>query len=115
MKDKDVVQPFLGYSPSGKASGELVYVNYGRVQDFEQLKDLSVNVTGKIAIMRYGKIFRGNKVMLGLSLRSVFRCTIKIGKMVYLGLRYNLFSFNSDVNRLPGSASLHSYSRQPVS
>ena len=64
-KDKDVVQPFLGYSPSGKASGELVYVNYGQVEDFEQLKNLSVNVTGKIAIMRYGKIFRGNKVMLG--------------------------------------------------
>ena len=76
QKDEDVVQPFLGYSPSGKASGELVYVNYGRVQDFEQLKNLSVNVTGKIVIMRYGKIFRGNKVMLGLVLRSVFRCVI---------------------------------------
>ncbi|XP_068727027.1 putative N-acetylated-alpha-linked acidic dipeptidase [Montipora capricornis] len=56
------VQPFLGYSPSGKEEGELVYVNYGRVRDFEQLKNLSVNVTGKIAIMRYGKIIRGNKV-----------------------------------------------------
>ena len=67
QKDKDVVQPFLGYSPSGKASGELVYVNYGQVQDFEQLKNLSVNVTGKIAIMRYGKIFRGNMVILSLS------------------------------------------------
>ena len=42
-----------------------MYVNYGRVEDFEKLtKNLSVNVTGKIAIMRYGKIFRGNKVML---------------------------------------------------
>ena len=56
------MQPFLGYSPSGKEEGELVYVNYGRVKDFEQLKNLSVNVTGKIAIMRYGRIFRGNKV-----------------------------------------------------
>ena len=79
-----VVQPFLGYSPSGKASGELVYVNYGQVQDFEQLKNLSVNVTGKIAIMRYGKIFRGNKVILGLDLRSVSGCII--GKMAYLAL-----------------------------
>ena len=40
-----------------------MYANYGRVEDFERLKNLSVNVTGKIAIMRYGKIFRGNKVM----------------------------------------------------
>ena len=70
------MQPFLAYSPSGKAEGELVYVNYGRVQDFEQLKKLSVNVTGRIAIMRYGKIFRGNKVMMGrplLGIRSAYR------------------------------------------
>ena len=40
-----------------------MYANYGRVGDFERLKNLSVNVTGKIAIMRYGIIFRGNKVM----------------------------------------------------
>ncbi|XP_068726976.1 glutamate carboxypeptidase 2-like [Montipora capricornis] len=59
---KQAVLPFLGYSPSGKVEGELVYVNYGRVKDFKQLKNLGVNVTGKIAIMRYGKIFRGNKV-----------------------------------------------------
>lgn len=39
-----------------------MYVNYGRVDDFKQLKKLGVNVTGKIAIMRYGKIYRGNKV-----------------------------------------------------
>ena len=37
-------------------------MNYGRVEDFEKLKSLSVNVTGKIVIIRYGKIFRGNKV-----------------------------------------------------
>ena len=92
QKDKDVVQPFLGYSPSGKASGELVYVNYGRVQDFKQLKNLSVNVTGKIAIMRYGRIFRGNMVMLGFFLRSAFtaKCIIMIGKMIYFDFRGNL-------------------------
>ena len=69
------MQPFLGYSPSGKAEGELVYVNYGRVQDFEQLKNLSVNVTGRIAIMRYGKIFRGNKV-IHTGLGSLFGCIL---------------------------------------
>ena len=107
QKDKDVVQPFLGYSPSGKASGELVYVNHGQVQDFEQLKNLSVNVTGKIAIMRYGKIFRGNMVMLGFFLRSAFtaRCKMTIGRFI---------SLNTDVNWLPGSASPYGYSRQPV-
>ena len=40
-----------------------MYVNYGRVEDFQRLeRTLGVNVTGKIAIARYGKIFRGDKV-----------------------------------------------------
>ncbi|XP_031563735.1 N-acetylated-alpha-linked acidic dipeptidase 2-like [Actinia tenebrosa] len=61
--DTLVLPPFLGYAPSGTVEGELVYVNYGRTEDFETLKNqLKVNVTGKIAIMRYGKIFRGDKV-----------------------------------------------------
>lgn len=41
----------------------MVYVNYGRTEDFLQLeREMGVNVTGRIAIVRYGKIFRGNKV-----------------------------------------------------
>lgn len=43
--------------------GDLVYVNYGRTEDFFQLeREMGINVTGKIVIVRYGKIFRGNKV-----------------------------------------------------
>lgn len=43
--------------------GDLVYVNYGRTEDFFQLeRQMDINVTGKIVIVRYGKIFRGNKV-----------------------------------------------------
>ncbi|CAM4549908.1 unnamed protein product [Leuciscus chuanchicus] len=42
---------------------ELVYVNYGRTEDFFKLeRELGINCTGKIVIARYGKIFRGNKV-----------------------------------------------------
>ena len=41
----------------------MVYANYGRVEDFDELeKTYNVNVSGKIVIARYGKIFRGNKV-----------------------------------------------------
>lgn len=41
-----------------------MYVNYGRTEDFFKLeRELSINCTGKIVIARYGKIFRGNKVM----------------------------------------------------
>ena len=43
-------------------TGELVYVNYGRVEDIERLRSLGVSLEGKIAISRYGKIFRGNRL-----------------------------------------------------
>lgn len=43
--------------------GDLVYVNYARTEDFFKLeREMGINFTGKIAIARYGKIFRGNKV-----------------------------------------------------
>ena len=45
--------------------GELVYVNYGRVEDYLILENLTaINVTGKIVLVRYGKIFRGDKVIM---------------------------------------------------
>lgn len=52
---------FHGYSPSGEASGPLVYVNYGTFEDFEYLKSKGVQLNGSIAIARYGSIFRGLK------------------------------------------------------
>lgn len=43
-----------------------MYVNYGRVEDYQWLvSNKSINVTGKIVIARYGKIFRGDKVREG--------------------------------------------------
>jgi hypothetical protein len=42
---------------------DLVYVNYGRVEDYKWLDDnTNINVTGRIVLARYGKIFRGDKV-----------------------------------------------------
>ena len=40
----------------------MVYVNYGRVEDIEKLRSLGVSLEGRIAISRYGKIFRGNRL-----------------------------------------------------
>uniref|UniRef100_A0A8C8BNT9 glutamate carboxypeptidase II n=1 Tax=Otus sunia TaxID=257818 RepID=A0A8C8BNT9_9STRI len=60
---RDVVPPFSAFSAQGMPEGELVYVNYGRTEDFFQLeREMGINCTGKIVIARYGKIFRGNKV-----------------------------------------------------
>ncbi|KAG7226028.1 hypothetical protein INR49_018638 [Caranx melampygus] len=59
----DIVPPYSAFSAKGQPEGDLVYVNYGRTEDFFQLeREMGINVTGKIVIVRYGKIFRGNKV-----------------------------------------------------
>lgn len=66
-KDKDSTSQgqfpaFHGYGASGKAAGQIVYVNYGSPADFERLKSMGVSVEGKIALVRYGGAFRGLKV-----------------------------------------------------
>ncbi|XP_013863452.1 N-acetylated-alpha-linked acidic dipeptidase 2 isoform X1 [Austrofundulus limnaeus] len=59
----DIVPPYSAFSAKGQPEGDLVYVNYGRTEDFFQLeREMNVTVTGKIVIVRYGKVFRGNKV-----------------------------------------------------
>jgi N-acetylated-alpha-linked acidic dipeptidase len=53
---------FHGYSFSGSAEGELVYVGRGQQVDFDRLVELGVELEGKIALARYGGPFRGLKV-----------------------------------------------------
>jgi N-acetylated-alpha-linked acidic dipeptidase len=50
-----------GYSGQGDATGEVVYVNYGLIEDYAHLDSIGVNVKGKIAMARYGRSFRGIK------------------------------------------------------
>ncbi|KAM7209358.1 hypothetical protein V8F20_000408 [Naviculisporaceae sp. PSN 640] len=59
---KDRIPTFHGYSASGNVTGPLVYVNYGTFQDYEDLRKANVSLEGKVAIARYGGIFRGLKV-----------------------------------------------------
>jgi N-acetylated-alpha-linked acidic dipeptidase len=49
------------YSIDGDVTGPLVYVNYGRPEDFDELDALGVSVRGAIVIARYGESFRGTK------------------------------------------------------
>lgn len=53
---------FHGYGASGEAEGQVVYANYGTAADFEQLEGMGVSVAGRIALVRYGQVFRGLKV-----------------------------------------------------
>ncbi len=62
--DSSVAIPFNAYSASGEVTAQVVYVNYGLPEDYEKLKELGIDVRGKIVIARYGKSFRGIKVQV---------------------------------------------------
>ncbi len=55
------VMAFNGYGAAGDARGEVVYVNYGLIEDYAQLDSMGVSVKGKIVVARYGRSFRGIK------------------------------------------------------
>lgn len=65
-----------GYSASGNVTGPIIYVNYGRLSEFEYLASLGVDFTGSIALVRYGAVFRGLKVRAA----EKFGC---IGVLIY--------------------------------
>jgi N-acetylated-alpha-linked acidic dipeptidase len=62
--DPRVVMPFNGSSASGDVTAEVVYANYGRLEDFKELEAQHIDLHGKIVICRYGANFRGVKVYL---------------------------------------------------
>jgi N-acetylated-alpha-linked acidic dipeptidase len=49
------------WSPDGDVTGELVFVNFGVPDDYEQLERLGIDVKGKIVIAKYGGSWRGIK------------------------------------------------------
>jgi N-acetylated-alpha-linked acidic dipeptidase len=62
--DPRVLPAFNGSAASGDVTGDVVYANYGRPEDFKQLKDLHIDLHGKIVMVRYGENFRGVKVYI---------------------------------------------------
>jgi N-acetylated-alpha-linked acidic dipeptidase len=62
--DPRVVMAFHGSSGSGDVTAEVVYANYGRLEDFDYLAAQNIDLHGKIVLMRYGANFRGVKVYL---------------------------------------------------
>jgi N-acetylated-alpha-linked acidic dipeptidase len=59
--DADSTPVFNAYSADGDATGEVVYVNYGMPADYDRLKELGVDVKGKVVLARYGGGWRGIK------------------------------------------------------
>ncbi|XP_051225939.1 probable glutamate carboxypeptidase LAMP1 [Lolium perenne] len=52
----EAIPTFFAYSASGSVSAEAVYANYGREEDFAYLASAGVDVAGKVALARYGRI-----------------------------------------------------------
>ena len=63
-QDPRIVQPYNASSASGDVTGQVVYANYGRLEDFDRLAADHVDLHGKIVLVRYGANFRGVKVYL---------------------------------------------------
>ena len=52
---------YNAYSIDGDVTGELVYVNYGVPDDYEELERRGISVEGRIVLARYGGSWRGIK------------------------------------------------------
>jgi N-acetylated-alpha-linked acidic dipeptidase len=64
QNDPRILPAFNGSSPSGDVTADVVYANFGTLEDFKKLASLGVNIKGKIVIVRYGGNFRGVKVYI---------------------------------------------------
>lgn len=57
----DLWKGWNAFTGNGDVTAEIVYANYGTKADFERLKELGIDVKGKIVLARYGGNFRGFK------------------------------------------------------
>lgn len=53
--------PYNAYSPDGDVTAEVVFVNYGLLEDYEELARRGISVKGKIVIAKYGNSWHGIK------------------------------------------------------
>lgn len=58
----DLLPAWNAFSGSRDVTAGVVYANFGRKEDFEQLEALGVDIRGRIVLARYGGNFRGYKV-----------------------------------------------------
>ncbi len=58
----ELLDGWNAFSGSGDVTGQVVYANFGRKEDYGHLATVGVDLTGKIVVARYGGNFRGYKV-----------------------------------------------------
>ncbi|NWI04470.1 TFR1 protein, partial [Tichodroma muraria] len=69
---------YVAYSKSGTVTGKPIYVNYGRKEDFQKIRNVRVPMDGTIIIFRAGKITLAEKV-------ANARKEGAVGALMYLG------------------------------
>ncbi|KAI9258809.1 hypothetical protein BDA99DRAFT_483807 [Phascolomyces articulosus] len=76
-KYPNVTPSYHGYSKNGSVTGQVVYANYGRPEDFDYLAKQGIKLNGTIALVRYGgEMHRGLKVRAA----EMYGC---IGALIY--------------------------------
>ena len=60
----DAVPTWHGLSKDGNVTGQLVHAGYGTKREYDDLVAAGMNFTGKIVIAKYGRNFRGLKVVI---------------------------------------------------
>jgi N-acetylated-alpha-linked acidic dipeptidase len=58
---KEQLPTYNAWSADGDVTGDLVFVNYGVPDDYDQLERMGIDVKGKIVIAKYGGSWRGIK------------------------------------------------------
>lgn len=66
-----VLEGYLAYSASGTAQGSVIYAYYGRKEDFEDLNDMNFNISGRIVLIRAGKISFAEKVANAENMKAI--------------------------------------------
>jgi N-acetylated-alpha-linked acidic dipeptidase len=61
LQTAEQLPTYNAYSAAGDVTGQLVYVNYGVPDDYEELALHGIDVKGRIVIARYGGSWRGIK------------------------------------------------------
>jgi N-acetylated-alpha-linked acidic dipeptidase len=64
QNDPRILPAFNSSSASGDVTADVVYANFGTLDDFKKLDSMGISVKGKIVLVRYGANFRGVKVYI---------------------------------------------------
>jgi N-acetylated-alpha-linked acidic dipeptidase len=102
---------YNAYSIDGDVTGPLVYVNYGRPEDYDVLERYGISVKGAIVLARYGESWRGIKPKVAAEHGAV-------GSLIYSDPKDDGFGagevFPKGPMRPPGGAQRGSVMDMPV-